>query len=135
MINKMYFMKYFLLVLISFVAATSIIVGLLLMSIPDGTALSFSLGLLKKTNFHDFQIPGFLMVLFVGLPNVLALFYVTQNTPQKNNFAIVAGLILLIWILIQYYFVSELFWVNTLYMTIAVSIILTAFQLKGKSMI
>ena len=128
-------MKYFLLVLISFVALSSIVTGLLLMSIPDGTALSVSLDLLKKTNLHDFQIPGFLLFLFVGLPNVLALIYATQDSPKKNNYAIIAGVLLLIWVLIQYYFASVLFWVNTLYMTIAVSIILTAYQLKGKSMI
>jgi hypothetical protein len=128
-------MKYFLLILIAFVTLTALISGLLLMSIPDGSVLNLSVGVLKNTNFGDFQFPGFLIVLFVGLINLLALFYIMQHHPFRYNYALAAGIALLLWILVQFVYVSELFWLNALYTTIAIAIILMSFQLKGKTII
>jgi len=127
-------MKYFLFLLISFVSLTALISGLLMMSIPDGSILNLSVNILRNTNFGDFQFPGFMLVLFVGLINLLALFYILQHHPLRYNYALAAGIALLIWIVFQFVYVSELFWLNTLYTSIAIAIILMAFQLKGKTM-
>jgi hypothetical protein len=125
-------MKYLLLILVAFVSLSALITGLLLMSIPDGSVLNLSVNILRNTHFGDFQFPGFLIVLFVGLINLLALFYIMQHHPLRYNYALAGGIALLIWISIQFIFISELFWLNALYTTISIAIILMAYQLKGK---
>ncbi len=128
-------MKFFLLILVAFVSLTALLSGLLLMSIPDGSILNLSVSILKNTHFSNFQFPGFLMVLIVGLVNLLALFYIMQHHPLRYNYALAGGIALLMWILVQFVFVSELFWINSLFTTIAIAIILMSYQLKGKAII
>ena len=73
-------MKTILFILVSFLALTSVLSALLMMSIPDGSILNLSISLLKGTIFKDFVLPGFLLFLFVGSVNLLAVFLIFQTT-------------------------------------------------------
>jgi hypothetical protein len=55
-------MKTILFILIAFVALTATFSGLLLISNPDGDILKLSLKLLEGTYFHDFLLPGILLL-------------------------------------------------------------------------
>ena len=62
-------------ILISFIAITSTLSGLLMISSPDGGILNLPLVLLNGTPFKNFLIPGILLTTIVGLVNLLAVFY------------------------------------------------------------
>ena len=65
--------------LISFIAVTATLTGLLLISQPNGSLLNLPLNLLEGTFFKSYLIPGTSVVIFVGGINMLAVFYNLKN--------------------------------------------------------
>ncbi len=128
-------MKTILFILISFVAITSVLSALLMMSIPDGSMLNLSTTFLKGTLFRDFLLPGFLLLSFVGSVNLLAVIFNISNHPQKYNWSLAAGIVTMLWLLIQFLLIHQSLSMDIIYAFIAVSIILISLQLKGKPLI
>ena len=92
-------MRSFLFILVSFIAGTSTLSGLLMISNPDGGVLSLSPALLYGTPFKDFLVPGILLTTIVGFVNLLAVFYNLQRHPNRYNWAIAGGMTISGWII------------------------------------
>lgn len=125
-------MKTLLFLLVSFIAVTSLLSGLLMISNPDGKILYLSLSLLQGTAFKNFLIPGILLTAFVGIPNLLAVFYNMQRHPNRYNWAIAGGVMICGWIIIQMIMIHAIHWLHFIYLGAGLLIILIAYQLKGK---
>ena len=83
-------MKTVLFVLVSFLAVTALLSGIMLISNPDGKIMNLSVSLLEGTPFKDFTIPGVLLAVLVGGTNLLAVFF-------NRCFSLVAGLLSCYW--------------------------------------
>jgi len=125
-------MKTLLLILVSFIALTSTLSGLLMISNPDGGIMNLQLSLVKGTPFKNFLIPGILLMVVVGGVNVLAVFYNMQRHPNRYNWAIAGGIMISGWIVVQMILIHTAHWLHILYLGIGIIIILLAYQLKGK---
>ena len=125
-------MKTILFILVSFLALSTMLAALLMMSVPDGSLLSLSTDLLKQSVFKDFVLPGLLLMIFVGVINLIALFYNLINHKLKYNLSIAGGVMTLVWIVIQYSIIHQTFWLELLYVIVGLSIIFISLQLKGK---
>ncbi len=125
-------MKTLLFILISFVAITSIISGLILISNPDGSIMNIPLSLLKETPFENFRTPGILLTVFVGSINLIALYYNLQRHPNRYNWAMAGGTFISGWIIVEMIFLNTVHWLYFIYLGIGLLIILIAYQLKGK---
>lgn len=125
-------MKTILFLLSSFIALTSLISGLFMISDPNGDVLSLSTTLLSGTPFKTFLIPGILLTLVVGIPNLLAVFYNMQRHAMRYKWATAGGVAVCGWILVQLILLNTLYWLHFLYFAIGVMIILVSYQLKGK---
>jgi len=125
-------MKTLLFILLSFIALTSTLSGLIMMGNPDGLIMNLPLSLLDETPFKDFLIPGMLLATIVGGVNLLAVFYNIQRHPSRYNWAIAGGLMITGWIVVQVILIHTVHWLNFLYLGIGILIILLAYQLKGK---
>lgn len=125
-------MKTILFILVSFLALSTMLAALLMMSVPDGSLLSLSTDLLKQSVFKNFVLPGMLLLIFVGLINLVALYYNLINHKLKYNLSIAGGVMTLVWIVIQYSIIHQAFWVELLYVVVGLSVILISLQLKGK---
>jgi hypothetical protein len=125
-------MKTLLFILVSFIAVTATISGLLMISNPDGEIMSLSLSLLYQTPFKNFLIPGIILAVFVGGINLIAVFYNIQRNMNRYNWAIAGGVVITGWIIVQMILIQTVYWLHFLYLGIGVLIILLAFQLKGK---
>jgi hypothetical protein len=125
-------MKTILFILVSFLALSTMLAALLMMSVPDGSLLSLSTDLLKQSVFKNFVLPGMLLLIFVGLINLVALYYNLINHKLKYNLSIAGGVMTLVWIVIQYSIIHQTFWVEFLYVVVGLSVILISLQLKGK---
>ena len=121
--------------MISFVGITTLLSGILMMSIPDGSILSLPLSILKNTPFEDFKLPGLLLFFFVGSVNMIAVFYNLIKHPKRYNWAIAGGIAIVIWIIFQYLLIQQSMWLDIVYLLCGLIIILTALQLKGKLLI
>lgn len=125
-------MKTLLFILVSFIAVTSTLSGLLMISNPNGEIMKLPLSLLDGTPFKNFLIPGILLFTIVGGVNLLALFYNIQRHVNRYNWAIAGGIIISGWIVVQMILIHAVQWLHFLYLGIGIFIILLAYQLKGK---
>ena len=125
-------MKTLLFILLSFLGVTATLSGLLMLSNPDGEIMKLSVSLLKETPFTDFRIPGILLTVLVGGTNLLAIFYNMQRHPNRYNWAIAGGTVIIGWIIAQMILIRTLHWLHFLYLVLGLLIILIAYQLKGK---
>jgi hypothetical protein len=125
-------MKTILFILVAFLALSTVIAALLLMSVPDGSLLSLTTDILKGSVFKDFVLPGLLLMIFVGVINLLALFYNLINHKLKYNLSIAGGAMILVWMVIQYSIIQQAFWLDLVYVLVGLSVIFISLQLKGK---
>jgi hypothetical protein len=125
-------MKTLLFILVSFIAVTSTLSGILMISKPNGEILNLPINLLEGTPFKDFLVPGLLLTIIVGGVNLLAVFYNIQRHPNRYNWAITGGIVIIGWIISQMLLIRTLHWLHFIYVGIGFLIILIAYQLKGK---
>ena len=125
-------MKTFLFVLISFVALTAIVSGLLLISKPDGSILNLQQSVLNGTPFNNFLLPGIILASVVGGTNLLAVFFNMQSHPGRYTWAMAGGLMTCGWIVVQILLINTFYWLQFIYIAAGLSTILIAYQLKGK---
>ena len=125
-------MKSLLFILVSFVAVTATLSGLIMISNPDGGVMNLPLSLLDGTPFKDFLIPGILLSTIVGGVNLLAVFYNIQRHVNRYNWAMAGGIMISGWIVVQMILIQAAHWLHFLYLGIGILIVLLAYQLKGK---
>lgn len=133
--NKNKHLKSFLFLLISFIALTSTLTGILLMSVPDGVILNLPLSLLKDTPFKDYFIPGLLLTLLIGGSHFLAVYYNLIRHPRRYNYAIAAGFLLCVWMIAQISVFNGILWADVTMILIGIMIVLIAYQLRGKLLV
>ena len=125
-------MKLLLFILVAFIAITSTLSGLLMISNPDGAILNLPLSLLEGTPFTDFLVPGILLTMTVGGVNLYAIFCQMQRHPNRYNWAMAGGIMITGWITAQILLIQTAHWLHFLDLGIGLLIILIAYQLKGK---
>jgi len=128
-------LKTILFILISFIAVSTLLIGIILMSVPDGSILQFPMTILKDSPFKDFRLPGFLLFILVGGVNIIAVYYNMISDARRYNWAIAGSVIVILWSLTQYFLLETSFVIDMFYLFLSISIILISMQLKGKSLI
>ncbi|MGZ8557481.1 MAG: hypothetical protein ACXWWC_04080 [Chitinophagaceae bacterium] len=125
-------MKSILFILVAFIAITSTLSGLVMISNPDGEILNLPISVLIGTPFKNFLIPGILLTSLVGSINLLAVFFNMQRHPNRYNWSIAGGIMMTGWIIVQLLLIQAAHWLHFIYLGIGLLIILIAYQLKGK---
>ena len=128
-------MKSILQFLLILVLATSVFTGIMMMALPDGTALHLSTSFLKQTPFSDFALPGFFLMTIVGGTTMTALFYSMTSSVRQYNWSVITGSVIILWIAIQYLLIGKYIWFNLFFLTVAILIILLGLYQKGKMLI
>lgn len=118
--------------LLSFIAVNSIISGLLLIIRPNGELLHLPLSLVENNMFRNFLIPGILLSTIVGGTNIIAAVQNIQKKLNRYNWAIAGGCMVSGWIIAQMIIIYTVHWLHILYLAMGISIILIAYQLKGR---
>jgi hypothetical protein len=128
-------MKTFLFIILSFVGLTSFVSGLLMMSVPDGSILNLPISILSNTPFKDFKFPGLLLFVFVGCVSMIAVFYNMVLSTKRFNWAIISGIMIFIWMFLQFLFLKEYLLIELIYGVCGIFIITISIHLKGKSLL
>src|SRR5271165_2392647 len=84
-----------------FVGIGALVSGIALVAVPSGALLGMRPDLLESTPFHTFLIPGALLCVVVGGSNTIAGFLALRRSRSAAVSAIIAGGILVGWIVIQ----------------------------------
>jgi hypothetical protein len=125
-------MKTILFILISFIALTAVLSGLIMISNPDGGVLNLPLSLLDNTPFINYKLPGILLTVLVGGINLIAVFLNLQRHSARYNWALAGGVVITGWIIIQMILIGAFHWLHILYLVVGIFIILISWQLKGR---
>ena len=128
-------MKSFLFVLTSFVAVTSLLSGLLMISNPDGEVFNLSIRLLNGTPFRDFKIPGILLTTLVGITNLIATLFIIIRQQKRYSWSLAAGISLCGWVIAEIAMIDTQYWLHFIYLTTGILIILVSLRLKGRDLI
>lgn len=125
-------MRILLILLTLFTGITAMAGGLMLTLWPDGSAMQLPLGQLDSPLFSNYLVPGLILFLAVGVMNMAALVAILRKKQSRYNLCMVAGVMIIGFIIGEWLFVSELHWLQFLYFGIGLLTVLTAYQLKGK---
>ncbi len=125
-------MKTLLLVLVSFIAITATISGLLMIAGPDGAVFNLPTSILRDTPFNNFLVPGIILTTLVGGVNLVAVITNLLSGPTRYNWAMAGGAMICGWIIVQLILLQAALWLHFLYLGTGLLIILIGYQLKGK---
>lgn len=125
-------MRVFLLILLVFVGATATVSGLMLMIRPDGALMQMPTAILLTSPFRNFFIPGIVLFALVGLVNGMAACLLIRRHPAQYDWAMVGGVMIGGWIVVQIILIQSLSWLQFIYLGAGLLMVLAARQLKGK---
>lgn len=84
------------------------------------------------TPFRSFFVPGIILALIVGGTNGYAAISNIKRKPHRYDWAAMGGVAISLWVMIQIMLTGAVNWLQLLYLTTGLLVVLIAFQLKGK---
>ena len=126
-------MRSLLFILIYFVAITALSSGLILILKPDGSSLGLNLSILRDTPFHNFFIPGLLLLFIIGGIHLIVILLRIFHHPQTYKYCLIASLALVVWMVLQFLLLHWYTWLNGFYLGMGVLIGLMSIQQMKKA--
>lgn len=116
------------------VAIGAIPAGIMLILKPDGSYLGLPIELLNDTLFADYTIPGYFLLFINGLLFAVGSFFAFRKHRFSSKTSLALGGYLMLWILIQLYFINSIHWLHFFYFGIGfVMVILSWRTIRHKS--
>jgi hypothetical protein len=105
------------------VGLTAIGGGLSLVLYPDGSRTHLPLSLLSHSPFATYLVPGLLLTVVVGLGNTLAGIMALRAAPRSRAAALLAGAVLVGWIVSEMILLQTLHWLQVVYLCLGALIV------------
>jgi len=125
-------MKKLLFLLNILVSVSAIVSGLMLVTHPNGETMGLPMSILDDTAFPDYFYPGILLVLLVGVPHLLSIYYLGKRHGKQYQVSLFAGILLIGWIIAQMIYIHSGNWLHYTCLGIGVLEVLISLQLRGK---
>ena len=122
-----------LLILISFITLTVLPAGLLLLLDPTGISLGLPMELLSNTPLADYFLSGLMMAFIVGGASLTSLFLLLSQKSWSYRVSLICGIVLSLWVAAELIIVPYYHWLEGLYLTVGLLVILLSYQLMGKA--
>lgn len=100
------FIRLFLIALLFITGINAMVAGILFILYPSGSGLGMSTEYLKFTTFPDYLIPGWILLLTIGLPALFTAFLSIRKHRNFPRLLVLQGLLLCCWIITQVFMVS-----------------------------
>ena len=94
---------------------------------PTGQTIGYSLAEIKGTPFKDYLVPGWLLLIFLGLGSVVSCGLTMQEDESYTSYIMGQGAICMLWVIVQLIMLQHLTVIQ-----IAFVIIGTALVVSGK---
>ena len=94
--------------------------GLSMIIEPNGTGVGMSAEVLLTSPFQNFFIPGIFLLVVNGLFNAVGAFLSFTRNKYAGIFGLMLGIILLLWISIQVYFIGLIHFLQPLFFVIGI---------------
>jgi len=128
-----YFMKKILLITETVTGLSALICGGLLVTWPDGSAIGLPLFLLKTSPFDNFFIPGLILALVIGGSQLIALLAGLSNLTSAGRRTLIAGILLMGWIIVQVIMIRGVSWLHLVFAGIGLFQIIYGVKNSGKT--
>ncbi|MFN8244801.1 MAG: hypothetical protein U0T56_00260 [Ferruginibacter sp.] len=125
-------MKKLLFLLNILVTVSAIVSGLMLVTHPNGETMGLPMSILDDTAFPDYFYPGILLVLLVGVPHLLSIYYLGKRHVKQYEVSLFAAILLIGWIIAQMIYIHSGNWLHYTCLGIGVLEVLISLQLRGK---
>lgn len=102
------FVRVGILVLLFLTGLNALVAGGLFVLDPTGAKMGMTTDYLQASPFETFLIPGTVLFFVNGMLNILAAVSVIQNKPYAKQFVVLQGLLLVGWIVVQVWMVSDI---------------------------
>ena len=89
--------------------------GLLLVIDPSGNTLGVPASLIEGTIFPDFLIPGIFLLVVNGFGSSIGAVFSFSKSQYTQGIAIVLGVVLVLWIVIQVIIIKSIGWLHGIY--------------------
>ncbi len=119
-------------ILLSLTGINAIIAGGLFIIDPTGQKMGMSVDYLKTSPFENFLIPGVTLFTINGLLNLVAAIYILRNRKYSLFWAMLQGILLCGWIVVQVIMVQDLNILHIIMFTIG-SILVGISMIAAKS--
>lgn len=140
-------LRYVLMILISFQAISAVPAGLILIIDTTGEKLGLPIRMLNGTPFKDFLIPGLFLLILLGLFPILIVYGLLKKPNSKLadkmnlyknqhwawTFSYYLGLLLVVWINMQLFFIKDWGMLHFVYSMLGVLIIVVTLLPDVKS--
>jgi hypothetical protein len=120
--------------LLAFVGITAVPSGIALLTDPSGASLRMDTSLLKHSPFENFVIPGAVLLCVIGVGSLLILTILVTRKRPAPELDLVAGSVLMGWILFEMVFIQKLHIFQFLYLSIAMALIFLGRQQRSVSL-
>jgi hypothetical protein len=97
---------------------------------PDGSSMHMSLDWLKHTPFHDYLIPGIILLIANGIFSVGVLIAIILRIRLVTWLIMAQGTVLLGWISVQVLMIKIINFHHFVFVSIGIVLIITGWQLK-----
>lgn len=95
--------------------------GAALIADPSGGLMGLSLDLLEGSPLGDYLISGLFLLVIVGLGHFMGAWLVFRGHPLGGPGAVVLGVILVTWIVIQVAWIGLSIWLQPLYLAVGIA--------------
>lgn len=116
-----------------FIAVGALPAGFSLIINPDGSDMGLPIDLLSNSPFQDFLIPGIFLFTLNGLLTAIGAFFSFTKKRNAGIFGIGLGIILMLWISIQVYFIGLSHFLQPLYFVIGLIEMILGYYLISKT--
>ena len=94
--------------------------GLALVLQPSGANLDMPLEMLRHSPFMDFMIPGLFLLIVNGLGSIAGSVLSFRGRPWAAQAALLLGAFLVLWIIIQVFWIRAFHWLHALYLILGI---------------
>lgn len=114
------------------IAIGAIPAGLSMIIEPNGTDVGMSTEILLRSPFQNFFIPGLFLFIINGLLNAIGAFLSFVRNKYAGIFGLSLGIILVLWICIQVYFIDLTHFLQPLFFVIGIIEMILGYFLISK---
>jgi hypothetical protein len=120
--------------LLLFVGIAAVAGGLGVLLDPSGESLGVSVDLLINSPFKNFLIPGIVLFTIIGLTNLLVSFLTFKQHLLSGGATIILGFIMIIWIVLQVYWIGWLTSLQPTFLIIGFAEIILGYVLHSRNL-
>jgi hypothetical protein len=103
-----------------FIGMSAVAGGLPMILNPGGTDQGLTTEILASSPFNDYLIPGIILFTVNGLGNLTGAYFSLKERPFSGFAGIILGSALIIWVIVQVYYLGLSIWLQPLFFVIGI---------------